>query len=173
MCWPPRETTPRWVPASHANARWCAGRLRTDGPYGLRESCIRGRLTFDMSGGFKAAKPLWRRPLDRRVRRWSQTRPAVALYGRPAEAHATRQHPHVHEHECVQAQGPTSKQESRANCAAVRLRAAPGLQRRGRPRTPRRSAGKRTKRGQENCQATLRASGNKGRGRSAASAPMC
>src|SRR5438132_9301363 len=26
------------------------------------------RLTFDMSGGFKAAKPLWRRPLDGRVR---------------------------------------------------------------------------------------------------------
>jgi len=25
------------------------------------------RLTFDMSGGFKAAKPLWRRPLDGRV----------------------------------------------------------------------------------------------------------
>src|SRR5258706_1242182 len=79
------------------------------------------RLTFDMSGGQQQAKPDVGRPLDRRVRRWWTTRPAVAPYGRPAEAHVTRQHPHVHERECVRAHGQRASRKARANWAAVRM----------------------------------------------------
>src|SRR3954454_5646604 len=61
--WPPTDGQPN---ANSASAPVALGRLaKCWRPL----MCLRGGLTFDMSGGWKRAQPAGNRPLDGRVRR--------------------------------------------------------------------------------------------------------